>query len=198
MIGTLYRYPHPQDPTRFIYVGQGPKRDGEHRSGRTSFGRRFKDVFPNDCLPEPIKEFVDILNQQELNELETIWMFRYHTWRGYLGGMNLTFPGSVDYKMVGSISCFETGQKAVESGQLRAAALLGGRIQGKKNADNGHMVRISALGRTPEHQSEACRKRNALYGYPQTLEGSLKGACGLWNIKRGKPCTCGKHLGETK
>jgi hypothetical protein len=32
-----------------------------------------------------------------------------------------------------------------------------GRIQGRKNADSGHMRRISALGRTPEHQSQAGR-----------------------------------------
>jgi hypothetical protein len=98
MIGHLYRYPHPFDPTRFIYVGQGAKRDKNHRSGKQGFGLRFKKLFLGVDLPRPIREIVEIENQLELNELETIWMFRFHTWHGYEGGMNLTLPGSDDYK----------------------------------------------------------------------------------------------------
>ena len=93
MIGHLYRYPHPYDATKFIYCGQGEKRHNVHRSGVSSFGRRFKKLFPGIELPQPIREVVDVQDQLELNELETIWMFRYHTWRG-LGGMNIVFPGS--------------------------------------------------------------------------------------------------------
>src|SRR6202030_2967867 len=98
MIGHLYRYPHPHDPTRFIYVGQGGNRDWSHRSGKSSFGRRFRRDFPGTELPQPIREDVEVESYIELNELETIWMFRYHTWRGYSGGLNLRFPGAKDYK----------------------------------------------------------------------------------------------------
>src|ERR1700676_2374815 len=98
MIGHLYRYPHPYDATRFIYCGQGAKRDVVHRRGTEGFGRRFKKAFLDVELPQPIREEVEVKDYLELNELETIWMFQYHTWRGYEGGMNLTFPGSDDYK----------------------------------------------------------------------------------------------------
>jgi hypothetical protein len=227
MIGTLYRYPHPYDPARFVYVGQGPNRDKNHRSGKLDFGLRFKNRFPDVELPQPIKEQIEVSSQLELNEEETIWMFRYHTWRGYPDGMNLTFPGSHDYKVMGVLGgsayrkfghpgnknahlnlTFEarskgakrrneiyaefaveigrrSGQKNVESGHIQAL----GRKQGRKLVETG----VLASYRTPEHQAEACRARNAIHGNPQTKEGSLKGACGFWNIKRNKPCTCGMH-----
>ena len=97
MLKTLYRYQHPHNLEKFIYVGQGPQRDSYHRSGRTSFGARFKKKFPDVELPRPIKEIVEVENQLELNELETIWMFQYHTWKVYKDGMNLRFPGDIDY-----------------------------------------------------------------------------------------------------
>ena len=98
MIGHLYRYPHPTEPGKFLYVGQGLKRDSIHRRGATSFGRRFKKLFPDIELPQPTREIVEVENQLELNELETIWMFQYHTWHGYEGGMNLRFPEDFDYR----------------------------------------------------------------------------------------------------
>jgi hypothetical protein len=207
MIGTLYRYQHPNDPTKFIYVGQGPKRDKEHRSGKSSFGRRFKKLFPDDILPEPIKEQIEVYSTSELNEEETIWMFRYHTWWGYPDGMNLGLPGSSDYKNIGKIA----GQMAVESGQVQSL----GKKQGRKNVENGHLASI----RTPENISKGTRRRNEIYGNPSTPEscaragriggrkhvesghiqalGKIQGyiiCCLRWNIRRGKPCTCGKHL----
>lgn len=103
MFATLYRYPHPHDSTKFIYCGQAIKperRDRQHRTGKTSFGRRFKKLFPDVELTQPIREVVEAQDQLELNWLETEWMFRYHTWHGYAGGMNLTL-GSLDYKNMG-------------------------------------------------------------------------------------------------
>jgi hypothetical protein len=126
MIGTLYRYPHPHDPTRFIYVGQGPNRDKSHRLGSTSFGRRFKEIFPDDILPEPIKEKVEVFDQFDLNDLETIWMFRFHTWKGYPDGMNLTFPGFIDYKEIGSYQTRE-GRVLGNSKIPHEARVLGGK-----------------------------------------------------------------------
>lgn len=178
MIGTLYRYPHPQDPTRFIYVGQVgdvknlQRRERKHRSGNTSFGRRFKKMFFDLDLPRPVYEYVEVENCFDLNDLETVWMFRYHTWCGYPEGMNLTFPGSADYTKVGSMGSREdkvragriAGRIAVDSGQLASIAASGGRLGG---SFGGHL------------------------GGPITC-------CLRWNIRRGKPCTCGKHLGEVK
>jgi hypothetical protein len=97
MIGHLYRYPHPNDLTKFIYVGQGLKRDRSHRIGQGSFGRRFRDKFPGVELPQPVREIVEVENRLELNGLETIHMFQYRTWHGYEGGMNYSLPGSIDY-----------------------------------------------------------------------------------------------------
>jgi hypothetical protein len=205
MEGMLYRYPHPHDSTRFIYVGQGFTRDTDHRSSKSSFGRRFRNRFPDVKLPQPIKERVTVINQSDLNEEETIWMFHYHTWRGYDGGMNLQLPGSSDYKRLGRLAV-ESGQvkrmvtpesrakggriqgrRAFESGQLASITTTetcskGGLVQGKRNAESGHMARISVLARTPEHQAYASRIGNCLQ----------------WCIRRGKPCRCGKHLGETQ
>jgi hypothetical protein len=189
MIGHLYRYPHPHDPTRFIYVGQGPRRDSEHRSGKEGFGKRFKKLFPADALPQPIREQVEVRDQLELNELETAWMFQYHTWCGYDGGMNLTFPGSADYKRLGMLG-----------------GSIGGRASGKKNAENGHM---SSLGRvhggryahvlveyrTIEHQSQAGKlggQKHVASGHIQSL-GRKSSAPGgplakarheRWHVKR--------------
>jgi hypothetical protein len=159
MIGTLYRYPHPHDPTRFIYVGQGPNRDAQHRSGKSSFGRRFKKIFPGVELPHSVREQIEVTDYVALNEEETIWMFWYHTWRGYLDGMNLVLPGSLDYKNMGKLGgggCFrqhpnlarENGYKVLE----RKVGIfapdfdhsVGGKKGGIKNVETGH---IQALGR---------------------------------------------------
>ena len=159
MIGTLYRYPHPNDPNKFIYVGQGPNRDKDHRTAQSSFGRRFKRKFPNTELSKPIKEQIEISNYLELNEEEIIWMFRYHTWSGYPDGMNLTFPGPLDYKRMGKLG----GQAAVDSGQIRELAKsgIGGRI-GVRN--QSREAKVAAALRSIE-----------LYGPPGTPEGSRKG-----------------------
>jgi hypothetical protein len=164
MIGHLYRYPHPHDPTRFIYVGQGAKRDPQHRLGKEGFGCRFKKQFPGVELPQPIRESVEVENYIELNELETIWMFQYHTWRGYEGGMNLTFPGSDDYKIMGSLGGpigGRIGGRATNestNGRKGNGGRIGGRvqgpIQGRKNVENGHLASI----RTPENQAKGGRK----------------------------------------
>ena len=100
-VGVLYRYPHPHVAGKYLYVGQGSKRDHEHRIGRSSFGRRFYKQFPDTEMPRPEHWVVFISSQQELNEEEIIAMFENHTWCGYEGGMNLSIPGSVDYSIMG-------------------------------------------------------------------------------------------------
>lgn len=297
MIGTLYRYPHPHDPTRFIYVGQGPNRDADHRLGKKGFGLRFKNKFLGVELPQPIREQVEVIDQLELNELETIWMFRYHTWRGYPDGENLVLPGSADYRVLGKIGGFKTslipghlskvGKKSFDlhgSPATIESCSKGGKIQGQINVQSGHM---SAIGRewgrkavesgqiktlaTPEScakggrvagqitakertgihgrslqqkTEDACKggkvagqktfeNRTGIHGVPaqQRLENCSKGGkvsgrtnvesghmerirslippevmsknglavcCLRWNVRRGKPCTCGKHIKVTE
>src|ERR1700676_2921460 len=129
MIGILYRYPHPHSANKFLYCGQGEKRDKFHRKGISSFGRRFKLRFPDTELPQPIREEVQVSDQYELNELETIWMFQYHTWHHYPDGMNLAFPGSQDYK--------------------NAA-----RMSGLANITSGHLERMRNLPQTKAGQSK--------------------------------------------
>ena len=59
---------------------------------RKGLAEDFKRDFPGIELPQPIRETVEVADRLELNELETVWMFRYHTWRGYEGGMNSHSP----------------------------------------------------------------------------------------------------------
>jgi hypothetical protein len=215
LLGHLYRYPHPRDATKYIYSGQGAKRDAEHRRGRTSFGRRFKTRFPGAALPQPTREEVEVADQLELNELETISMFRYHTWHGYEDGMNLTLPGAQDYKNMGKIGGRIGGP---------IGGRIVGRIQGRKNVENGNLARIQSLGgRTHVEsghlarisklpQTKAARQQNGRVAGRKAVESgqlanisSLGGRkiaesgllvnanCVRWNIRRGKACTCGKH-----
>jgi hypothetical protein len=206
MIGTLYRYPHPLDPARFIYVGQGPNRDRDHRSGKQYFGRRFQKKFPGLELPQPIKEQIEVADHLELNELETIWMFRFHTWHGYPDGMNLTLPGADDYKRIARLGGLIGGRIAVETGQLKSVSSKGGQVGGRKAVEDS----LGFCGRTPEQMVEDGHKggsiggliggpnRFKLHGNPATPEGIVTGGritcCLRWNIKRGKLCTCGYHV----
>jgi hypothetical protein len=275
VFATLYRYPHPYDATKFIYCGQAVKperRDRQHRSGKSPFGRRFQRAFPGVELPQPVKEVVEVQGHLELNELETIWMFQYHTWRGY-GGMNLMFPGSDDYKNMGTIGGPIGGRKNVESGQFarmrelpqskeaqrrrgrqtvesgqlaqmrelpqtkeaqRRVGRTQGPIQGRKNAENGHLVRIGSIGgrttkkngagffapgmaakgarsqprtakvaggkaagRWAVESGHLARIRELPHVKEAYKRNSPIASCARWNIRRGKPCTCGTH-GEQK
>lgn len=244
MQGTLYRYPHPLIEGRWLYVGQGPDRDARHRLGTKGFGKRFKKFFPGVELPQPIKETFEVADQLELNELETIWMFRFHTWRGYVGGMNQTIPGSADYKdmsligsRIGGQRFFELygrpgskedhlrgskkrgpilgsiyGPKNAASGQMAALGRsgVGGRIGGRVSAERGHCARIARLGGLAVSHEDQIRaglvnkesgqasklgsKYGKIYGRKNVEDGTLiKANCTRWNIRRGKPCICGKH-----
>jgi hypothetical protein len=192
MIGHLYRYPHPHDPTRFIYVGQGPKRDSKHRSGKEGFGRRFKKLFPADVLPQPIREQVEVKDQSELNELETVWMFQYHTWRGYNGGMNLTFPGSDDYKRLGMLGGSISGQRNAESGRMSKIGKTYGPVNGRKMVDSGRLLQVASSG-----GKIGGTKSFRLYGNPRTKEGSIKGgrASGKKNAENGHMSSLGRVHG---
>jgi len=160
--GHLYRYPHPYDATKFIYCGQGQNRDKRHRFGHTTFGLKFKRDFPGVELPQPVREVVEVADHLELNELETIWMFQYHTWRrAYPSGYNIVLPGSQDYKKIGVIGAAIGGRKNAESGLMdrirtkescRKGGLIGGRTLGRRAVDSGLLARIQVIGgRTSAH-----------------------------------------------
>ena len=218
--GTLYRYSHPNDLTRFIYVGQGYNRDRFHRSGKSSFGRRFKEDFPNIELSQPIEEEFEIVDQAHLNVLETVWIFQFKTWYKY-GGMNITLPGSTDYKNLGKI----TGRINASIGHMNSirttqSCALGGRIGGRRRvelygtpetpegcakggrATGGHNARKliaqgrGIFGRSVEQHSKDSQiagRVNVKSGHMKSLGNSGIGLCYRWNIKRQKPCICGVH-----
>src|SRR5882724_5354626 len=97
---TIYRYPHPAEPGKWVYTGQTTNlklRDRVHRRGKRNFGRRFQKTFPGVVLSAPDHVELDVADYLEANEEETIAIFRNHTWHGQ-GGMNITLPGSSDYK----------------------------------------------------------------------------------------------------
>jgi hypothetical protein len=184
MIGHLYRYPHPDDFTRFIYCGQGAERDQEHRSGKSSFGRRFKHRFPDVVLPQPIIETVEAQNQTELSEFETIWIFQYHTWHG-LGGMNLRLPDDREWQNIGRMGGFNQDRKYKALGgfnQDRKDKIRGGTTSGRRAAESGHCARIARLG----------GRANVESGHILTIgttEGSRKGGItqnhNRWHVRRG-------------
>ena len=122
--GVLYRYSHPHKAGKYLYVGQGSKRDHEHRIGRSSFGRRFYKQFPGVELPQPEYWAVAVSNQVELNEEETIAMFENRTWYAY-GGMNLSLPGSLDYFMMGKVGGRSGTFESKSIGATKRAVTLG-------------------------------------------------------------------------
>ena len=208
MIGHLYRYPHPTEEGRFLYVGQGPKRDRAHRLGKSSFGTRFKRLFPGVELTESIRETIVVENQSEINELETIQMFQYHTWYGYDGGMNLRFPGDQDYTNT------STKEQRIKNGERQIVILRkfnqdpehqrkaanhiryetrsrGGKTSGRKNVENGHLARIRELPQAKEAQ----RKSGRIVGQWSVESGQLDGIRDLPQTKEAQR-RVGRILGE--
>jgi len=174
MIGTLYRYSHPSDPSTWLYVGQGVGRDRAHRSGKSSFGRRFKRKFPNVELPQPTREQFEVSNSEELNALETFWIHCYKTWHED-GGMNLSLPGTSDYKNIGRMASREDKIRAgILGGKANIASGWALKL-GQESVESGHL----SLSTTKETRSKGGQKggprRFELWGSPRTIEGSRKG-----------------------
>jgi hypothetical protein len=197
---SLYSYPHPFDPCKWLYVGQGVNRDSRHRSGKTSFGRRFKALFPDIRLPGPVRWAEPADNHLDANLAETVAMFRYHAWHGYPGGMNLTLPGSQDYTDMGHIGGKVNSEKP---GYFARIGHIGGLIGGHK----GGITAIRKLSREAKVRGgkEAARIQpreakvrgghagGSIGGHLGGPIGALITNCLRWNVHRGKPCICGKH-----
>ena len=195
----LYRYPHPFTQGRWLYVGQGAKRDSAHRSGQSSFGRRFKRLSPN--TPQPVRWQETASTRLDANLAETVTMPSMVP--EHPGGMNLTLPGSQDYKNAG---------------------YMGGVVQGQRNAANGQMSRISHSGALTQPREakvyggrKASRiikeKRAGIFSLTPSRKGgkiggrslvrlkagvhapgmTARGRCKRWQVDRGKPCICGRH-----
>ena len=228
MQGHLYRYPHPLDASKFIYCGQGAKRDTDHRSGKSSFGRRFAKTFPSIALPQPIRETVEVVDQAHLNALETAWMVVYNTWHKHsTEAMNLLFCSTGYKRLIDFVSPetrrrngLKVGRAAVESGQLMSMRSQLTKEQKQKASSAAarkckeRQIGIFAL--TKELQSEFGRRagqKNVESGWAATLGkqnvesgqiaalgrtgvGGRTGNCFRWNIRRNKPCVCGRHKQE--
>lgn len=151
-------------------------------------------------MPQPVREEVEVADQLELNELETIWMFRFHTWRGYAGGMNLTFPGSKDYKNVGLLGAAiggSIGGPIVRDKKLGIHSLYfdhsnAGRKGGLKVVESGHLQSISSAG--GKVSGALVGKRNAETGRMKEVQkaglgkggkiGGPKGMHTRWHTRR--------------
>jgi len=159
VFGVLYRYPHPDDVSRFIYCGQGARRDRDHRSAKSSFGRRFQKKFPGVELPQPIREVVEVVDQVHLNHLETAWMILYKTLHIFEDGMNLLLPGSTDYQNIGVMGGLVSGP-ASKRGKI---AIFGMTQQDRRAAslkafETNTKNKSGLFGRTSDQISEDARK----------------------------------------
>ena len=203
MIVHLYRYPHPTLPDVWLYVGQGPNRDQKHRSGMSSFGRRFKKRFPNVELPQPVRWEMEVSNALEKNEEETIAMFQYHTWWGYEGGMNVTLPGSADYKNMGTIGGRNQPREAKAKGGRIGGRIgsreakakggsKGGHTQGRKNVESGHLAKIASSGGRKAvetgHLARVSSRGGRIQGLKNFENSVLAKALHIrWHINRNRP-----------
>ena len=191
MLGHLYIYPHPFVSGQWLYVGQGAKRDLDHRHAHSGFGRRFRKTFPGVELPRPVRWIVEVMNRFDLNDEETIAMFRYKTWRGYAGGMNITLPGSTDYINMGRIAVQRGEMDRIRNlPQTKAAqhevGRVNGAIQGRKMVQSGQLAYI----RTLPQSKTGCRLGGHTQGRKNTESGHLAtvqriGRHIRWHINRG-------------
>lgn len=100
MIYWFYRYPHPTQPLRWLYVGQGPKRHLAHSRGKSAFGFLYQQHFPDLDLSAPEYWFKECPTQHDADEEEAISMFQFRTWGEFDGGMNQQLPGRVNFDKV--------------------------------------------------------------------------------------------------
>jgi hypothetical protein len=109
--------------------------------------------------------------------------------------MNLTLPGSQDYTNIGRIGGLSVSTEAAilrgkkgNKGLSREDKVKGGRM-GARNQP------LEARSRGGKNQPWETKVRIGRIG--GLLGGPIGGkitACLRWNVNRGKPCTCGKHV----
>ena len=181
----LYRYPHPLTSDKWLYVGQGAKRDVDHRSGRSSFGRRFRKLFPDASLPQPVRWTEPAADSIEANNAETVAMFRYHTWHGYPGGMNLTLPGSDNYQDIGRLAARLHKERGTGIwGFTHEQRVRAGRISKE--------TRSGVNGFTHEQHVEAGRRAGSVSGRNNRDRG-----IGIFKLTRDQLSNNGKKGGIT-
>lgn len=98
-------------------------------------------------------------------------------------------------RMIGKKYGPASGKRAVESGQLARAGQLAplaenGRIQGKRNAECGHIQRIQEIGASLGGKAAAAAHPNHIFEIT-TYETRAKGGAAAshlrWHVKRSKP-----------
>jgi hypothetical protein len=182
---TIYKYAHPEIANVWIYTGQAKdlnRRDKEHRYGKSNFGRRFKEAFPDAELPRPVSIEIEVMNPIEANEEETIAIFVNRTWHAY-GGFNFTFPGTLDYSAIASVG----GLKNVESGHLQSISSKGG-------IACGALMEKEKKGIfSPEYDRVAAGRK---FGKISGKIGGPKGMHIRWHVNRGVISSQCKHCTE--
>jgi hypothetical protein len=182
----LYRYPHPTEPGRFLYVGQGADRDRVHRGGTTSFGRRFKQDFPGVALPQPVRWTEPATTDKERNAAEERAIVLYHTW-DYEGGYNVVTPGTEWFL---KLSHEQLTRGRANGGETRGPVLgkeygpINGRISGPIT---GKIAGAKAVA------SGQIQQLGLVYGKINGSRTVKIMNCVRWHIRRGKPCICGHH-----
>lgn len=112
-------------------------------------------------------------DQKELN-----WCEQAHTLNENSmvpDGYNLIFGGdrkAVSAETRAKIGAAHRNPSEKTREKLRKAGKIGGKIQGRKNVESGQLASICSLG---------------------GKIGGKAACCLRWNIRRGKPCSCGRH-----
>jgi hypothetical protein len=159
----FYRYRHPLEQGKFVYVGQSKNpahRDVLHRSGEEGFGRRYKRKFGGmPLLPMDVGWHEPVIDELEAKVIEAEGMFRFHTWHSprWPSGMNEILPGKASYAEMGIVGArnqpreakvrngLRRGAQAIATGQLASIASLGGAAAMAKMSHEAH-VRGGRIG----------------------------------------------------
>lgn len=139
------------------------------------------------------------------NELEQEYILKYGTLNpnGYnltTGGVKFHFSETTKLK----ISKSKTGVPMPEETKLKISQILANKPWTEKRQQQISLMVSSRPEKRGPLSEEWKRKLSesvklTLSNNPKALENCAKGgkmsACLVWNIKRGKPCTCGYHDG---
>ena len=165
----------------------------------------------------------DIQTKEELNETERDFIkflrsqdpeYGYNICRG---GEGFTGPHTEETrKRISHIvkNAWKTPEKRKNmqcngNHQSREVRVRNGQKLGKWGVETGHLLKISSLGSLAQPREDKVRagkigiqrgllkrtkEQMTLDGKKGGLLGGKISCCKRWNIDRGKPCVCGKHL----
>lgn len=118
-----------------------------------------KHIFKSKSIPGLSKEYLNTLTDRHYISKQGGETTRD---RGFLSKAGKA--GAEANKKSGKIKDFikagnDKVQEMIESGEWKELAAKGGKVQGKVNADNGHMKNIAKLAQTPEVKARALATR---------------------------------------